>query len=502
MAATQLGNATGITGNYSETEDKYTFVSPSDGYYVVVCEATGSEGENWKASSLGMLTIIDNAATQIGTGKAKVGLPQAVKKVQENNEANTATLTPNAPGETDNTYNDVADWNIGDAVPFRLYGTLPDDYAKYDKYFYQFNDSLDSQFDLPAEVKVTVGGITYTFTKNSESTTYSCETGTGTGTITVTGTADNKLTVKIADLKAYIPTKSTDAENPDVVKVDYSAVLNATAKAGTAGQENKVSLTYSNNPNQSSGGETSPTGETPKDKVIVFTYDMKFQKSFWNGQSDLTQQEIKDGTYTDLRFTVTTKDKEDKDVTIYVKPYTSAEGEAYDYVVCASTDEGAIKDIPLVLIDSTTGEQSDNGDKLVIRIKGLDDGEYTIQESEKENGKAGAAEYDNDKSITATLTANTRNTNGDYDKTSNSDTMKPIISEKEDYSVAVMDEVNKDEEGKPTKTEVGDIQNKKGISLPSTGGIGTTLFYVVGGVLVAGAGVTLITKKRLGDSER
>lgn len=40
------------------------------------------------------------------------------------------------------------------------------------------------------------------------------------------------------------------------------------------------------------------------------------------------------------------------------------------------------------------------------------------------------------------------------------------------------------------------IQNKKGSSLPSTGGIGTTMFYVGGGVLVAGAGVLLITKKR------
>ena len=40
------------------------------------------------------------------------------------------------------------------------------------------------------------------------------------------------------------------------------------------------------------------------------------------------------------------------------------------------------------------------------------------------------------------------------------------------------------------------IANNKGSSLPSTGGIGTTMFYVGGGVLVAGAGVLLITKKR------
>lgn len=41
------------------------------------------------------------------------------------------------------------------------------------------------------------------------------------------------------------------------------------------------------------------------------------------------------------------------------------------------------------------------------------------------------------------------------------------------------------------------IQNFTGVQLPSTGGIGTTIFYVVGGILVAAAGILLITKKRM-----
>ena len=40
------------------------------------------------------------------------------------------------------------------------------------------------------------------------------------------------------------------------------------------------------------------------------------------------------------------------------------------------------------------------------------------------------------------------------------------------------------------------VENKSGVNLPSTGGIGTTIFYMVGGVLVVGAAILLIAKKR------
>ena len=46
-----------------------------------------------------------------------------------------------------------------------------------------------------------------------------------------------------------------------------------------------------------------------------------------------------------------------------------------------------------------------------------------------------------------------------------------------------------------------DILNLKGLQLPATGGIGTTIFYVVGGILLVGAAVVLITKKRMSSAE-
>lgn len=45
------------------------------------------------------------------------------------------------------------------------------------------------------------------------------------------------------------------------------------------------------------------------------------------------------------------------------------------------------------------------------------------------------------------------------------------------------------------------VENNSGAELPSTGGMGTTLFYTIGGVLVVAAGVLLVTKKRMNNME-
>lgn len=45
-----------------------------------------------------------------------------------------------------------------------------------------------------------------------------------------------------------------------------------------------------------------------------------------------------------------------------------------------------------------------------------------------------------------------------------------------------------------------EVENKSGSTLPETGGIGTTIFYVVGVILMLGAGVLLVTKKRMSSN--
>ena len=45
------------------------------------------------------------------------------------------------------------------------------------------------------------------------------------------------------------------------------------------------------------------------------------------------------------------------------------------------------------------------------------------------------------------------------------------------------------------------VENQTGTELPSTGGIGTTIFYIVGSLLAVGAVILLVTKKRMGKAE-
>ena len=66
-----------------------------------------------------------------------------------------------------------------------------------------------------------------------------------------------------------------------------------------------------------------------------------------------------------------------------------------------------------------------------------------------------------------------------------------------DQAVSGLSRVDAEETSITTVT----IKNLKGTELPSTGGMGTTIFYVVGAVLVIGAGVVLISRRRM-NSER
>lgn len=246
-----------------------------------------------------------------------------------------------------------------------------------------------------------------------------------------------KLTVTFEDLKKAV----SGLSHGDKIVVTYTATLDASAVVGGNGNPNKVKLEYSNNPN----GEE--TGETPEKAVVVFTYKTIINK-------------VKKGTdgnnvpLAGAKFTLS--------------KFIASETGSDTVMVNGAEYHGTWN-------NGVTVEPTNTGDIAnVFTFSGLDAGIYRLTETETPVGY---------------------------------NTIDPVYFE----IVAINDGTKvTNMEGKAVNgSEISftanatsgslttDIVNQSGAVLPSTGGMGTTVFYVVGGGLMAVAVVLLVTKKRM-----
>lgn len=397
----------------------YTISGLTAGYYLV------KDQDNTLGDTNACYTAYIMGVVKDVTAAPKGEKPSVEKKVQEN------VKDTNTTGDYGNRYNDTADYSIGDAVPFKLIGTVPD-MGKYTTYRYTFHDTLSNSFDAPSKdsVKVYVSS-----NKNGEGQ----KEITNAFTVTVSG---QEITVSTGDLKAI-----EGVEKGKYVIVEYSAVLNEKASIGqnTPGNVNKVYLTYSNNPNQSGEGKPEE-GKTPEDKVIVFTYELDVNKIDGADSKKLAGvtfnlYKIVDG----------------------VKKYATVENNKLTGWVDSENS-------------ATTLTTDANG---LIKVAGLDDGTYYIHEIQPLSG------YNRIEDVTVVISADT--TNGQKGQGEVTELKKIDVT------------ANRKSAESEVNTGVGTvtIKNNQGSTLPSTGGMGTTIFYVVGSILVLGAAILLITKKRM-----
>lgn len=401
-----------------------------DGYYLVQDKSDSPDGitpgaQNSGAKTRFILNVVGGGKVMV---QAKSSAPSVVKKVKENTDVSDYTYTNGAGQQIDADYNDVADYNIGDAVPFKLYGTMPSTLDDYKTYKYVFTDTLGEQFTAPAknEVTVKIDG------KAAEGAIVSVE--------------GHKIIVSFENiLNGNTVTKES------VVTVEYTAVLSSAAEIGLPGQENKVSLSYSNNPNANGEGTL---GTTPEDKVIVFTYELDVTK--YLGDKN-TKANTENGTKAGFKL------KNAAGKWAIVDTNNKITG-------WAESESGAT--------EVTTGEDG------VFKFIGLDDGTYTLKETTTPTGYNTMADLE--LIVDAT--------------TVNNQTWTGVAGDALTAIKLTMN--NQEKQGNiENGTVSGEITNQKGSTLPSTGGIGTTIFYVAGGILVAGAGVTLIAKKRMSKKE-
>lgn len=371
------------------------------GYYLVKDTDDSMAGKHDSYTAY-ILQVVGNASV-----KVKSDVPTSEKKVKDINDSESSTKTG---------WQDSADWDIGDVIPFKIEGTLPKNYTEYRKYTLKFHDKAENGLTFNKDsVKVFVDDKEITDTSK-----YRVET----------ADLEDECTFEVIfdDMRSI-----TEATNHSVVRVEYTSTLNKHAVLGERGNKNTMHMEFSNNPNDEQGGDF---GETPDDTVIVFTYKV-----------DVNKVDEQGNKLTGAEFTLEKKIK----------------------------DEPEDKWVP---IDKVTGTEDD-----LFEFKGIDDGEYRITETQAPQN------YDKlSEPIYFIVKA-------DHTIESNDPKLESFSGDIKSGNVGTMEFTpNKSEGTLSTK-----VVNKPGSSLPETGGMGTTILYVAGAVMILAAGAFLVMQKKAED---
>lgn len=310
----------GLTPNATTTSK--TASGLAHGYWLFVTKTdTIGVGE---AGTSPIFTVVGNTPVKI---TEKTGIPTVEKKIVS---------------DADSKEHDAADSQIGQDVTYNLYGTVAENFDKYESYFYQFSDKISKGLTLQKGAKVYLyknradakGDLTRA--KGTDITAYFKEEtlaeAAEDGSKTTTWTCDNLKRV-------------SDVTKDSYIVVSYKAQINKDAVvAGTEGNENTVTLNYSNNPMTSEHGETQP------DTVKDYTYGLKINKV------DLGTEAALDGA----EFTIQATGADDGASTnLYVQ------------------QNGSLGKTPWKFKTANGG---------IIKVVGLDAGVYTVTETSAPDG--------------------------------------------------------------------------------------------------------------------
>lgn len=327
-----------VTVESTQTDGSFVITGLDYGYYIIdeVTEVTGTHA----AASLCMVTTA-NPKSQI---TVKSDYPSVTKKIYED--------------DGDIGWNDIADYEIGQTVPYR-FTSYVQDMNGYHTYYYAWHDIMDDALTFnPDSVVITIADNQTTYTlKDSE---YEV-----TENVTVDGTNET-FVVEINDLKAIVDREFNRINSighnayGQLVTLTYEATLNdlAAKDTGRPGFENDVRLEFSNDADVNGSGKT---GYTPWDSVVCFTYKLNVLKT---NDAELPLSDAKFRLYSD-------KDCKNE---IYVK----------------KTDNGyhIINRDSLGGTDHTGGDAPEEAVEMVsdaegcMTIYGLDAGTYYLLETE------------------------------------------------------------------------------------------------------------------------
>ena len=434
------------------------------GYYLVSGTVTASkegEGEEAKVERVIAACSLDTVTDTNKDITIKADAPTLEKKIIENNQSV-----------------DANNASVGDVVTYQIKSVVPN-MTGYDKYYFIVHDILSKGLDYKSDsIVIKIGteelnkDIDYTVTSEKDETT-------------------GETKIKIVFNK-FIEHKNKIGQ--DVI-ITYMATINHDAVIGNSGNVNTAFLEYSNNPNITPNGENEPgegednvTGETPEDKVVTYITQIDLTKVIKDTDEILSGAEFTikgtkvnqvyitgdnyvedpngeyfkliDGSYTTTAATENTEYKYAKDSSgNVIKARKEAETGRWETVAEENVSQNGIvgKDGKLSFI-------------------GLGAGEYIITEVKAPEG------YNKlDAPIKLTIKM---------------DNISEIVTGEEEASWKYSVDGNTDIAADANGHIQYKVENSAGALLPSTGGIGTTIFYAVGIILMAGAVFFVVRKKR------
>lgn len=457
---------TAINPEYSVTGDGNTKeIDVNNGYYIVVDTymKSGTVTDGTDTISSYLVAVVGDTMVE-----PKDDYPTIDKKIVDT-DANKAM--------DDSKKTDTA--AIGDTINYEVSGNLPD-MTGYTYYYYYITDTLSKGLTLNKNsFKVMVGDKTLAI--DTDYHIYVTDNGGGT-----TG-----FKLAMENLKKYATDNSIAAGA--TIKITYDATVNKDAAIGLDPNTNTVQLTYSNNPTQSVRkdskdkgipDDTVPTGVGPDKVTKTYVTELTIIKVDGDGNALKGAQFTLTGKNLDQIIVTTNTDFTQKAGGTYYKLKTGA------YTQTAPKADGSNNNLyeststkyeckvttetrKLTQAGADTNITMEVDESGYLKFTGLNAGEYTLTETKTPDG------YNTIDPINFTINASVKA------NTSTTETGGDIVWSSTKPTVIVLN-------GTFTTT----IKNTKGTLLPSTGGIGTRIFYIVGGILMVSAGIVLVTKAR------
>ncbi len=435
--------ASGTASTASADNKTYTIDPGQPGYYIV--KETGQNPETSRSASGFMIKVV---------GPSEMNVKDNPMTPDKNILQNGTTTVKEGTA------------NVGDDIQFVVDQIEVPGTDGYKTFKFVMKDTLPKGFTFKQVDSVKLGTTTLAASDYVISTAKDATTG--------------KTELRIAIKNALTVCKAHEGEE---VEIKYTATVNKDAEFGDSGNKNEVVFEFTNNPDSEYDGDdfgpNEPHGTTPKSETTTYVTKIEILKvddkqaelanavfklagssknvvvttgTHFVEATDGTYYKLLDGSYTTTAPTDGTADK-------YASTNTKYKLESYE----AAELQGA-NNVDVEAVSGTDGK---------VIFAGLKPGTYTLTET---GAPVGYNKIDTPIELKIKFDAATKKFGFDG-------TAPAGVTLESDGTFKIT------------------VVNQSGSTLPSTGGMGTTILYTVGGILIAAGGIWLATKKRLSTME-